>query len=94
MALFEKKNQEKEFLQQQLFQANNHIAMLERELNYLRSTLAPDSQNAYAVKQNLDAQIHSLQVTAGNISNDINSKQKYLQQLNNEIQAKVSQILQ
>lgn len=94
MALFEKKNQEKEFLQQQLFQANNHIAMLERELNYLRSTLAPDSQNAYAVKQNLDAQIHSLQVTAGNISNDINSKQKYLQQLNNEIQAKNSQILQ
>ena len=94
MALFGKKNQEKEFLQQQLFQANNHIAMLERELNYLRSTLAPDAQNAYSVKQNLDAQIRSLQVTAGNISNEINSKQGYLQQLNNEIQAKSSQILQ
>lgn len=94
MALFGKKNQEKEFLHQQLFQANNHIAALEQELNYLKSILPPDAQNAYVIKQNLDAQIHSLQVTLSNISNEINFKQGQLQQLNNEVQVKSSQILQ
>ncbi|MEI3515821.1 MAG: DUF4041 domain-containing protein [Clostridia bacterium] len=89
-----KRIRKKEFLRQQLFQANNHIAMLEREFNYLRIHACSRFTKCLCCKQNLDAQIHSLQVTAGNISNDINSKQKYLQQLNNEIQAKNSQILQ
>ncbi len=94
MVLFGKKNQEIQFLQQQLSQSNSHIASLENEINHLKSILSPEVQDTYTIKKSLDAQVASLRDSIDNISDEIEHKQEQLQKIEEEIKKKSDQSLQ
>ena len=94
MVWFGKKNQEIQFLQQQLSQSNNHIASLENEIDHLKSILSPEVQDTYTIKKSLDAQVASLRDSIDNISDEIEHKQEQLQKIEEEIKKKSDQSLQ